>query len=240
MKSINIQKLKNRVNGIIISRIKFRLFLILIPFLFILLFFTYFFMFYFFPYNSLKNKIESYAINNMGINLKINSIYPSLPFNVNLKGTRLGSESGKPMAKSSIITIDASPFVLYNMLIFKKIPVNIDIYNTGIYSLNSGFLKIPAFNLKFINIKAIYLYKENKERQGGSITGNANYTGDLNGTIADISVLYLHDKIIKIIHAIVKIKPKKSVIQKFIPLFSTIFKKNKKGYYIYDISDLFI
>ena len=226
-------KFKNQIISKIFSKFKLKPISILIIFLLILSFFTYFFMFYFFPYNKLKKPIEDYAMSNLGIKLKISSIYPSFPFNINLKGVNFIKENEKLMADSSLITFNASPFIFYYMLI-KKIPADIDIQNIRFNSINSGFLKIPAFSLNSIYVRI--LFKESK--RGGLITGNINFRGDLNGTMSNISVLY--SKIIKINHTIIKIKPQKSVIKKFMPILSAIFKKGGNGYYIYNANNLYI
>ena len=231
-------KFKSRIIGItgkVFSKFKLKPVPILIAFLFILIlsFFTYFFMFYFFPYNKLKKPIENYAGSNLGIKLKISSIYPSFPFNINLKGVNFIKENGNLTADSSIVTFNASPFILYYMLI-KKIPVDIYIQNIKFNSINSGFFKIPGFSLNLIHAKI--LFKEGKK--GELITGNINFRGDINGTAGNISVLY--DKIIKINHAVIKIKPQKPAAKKFMPILSAIFKKGGNGYYIYIANNLFL
>ena len=77
--------------------------------------------------------------------IKISSIYPSFPFNINLKGVNFIKENGNLTADSSIVTFNASPFILYYMLI-KKIPVDIYIQNIKFNSINSGFFKIPILS----------------------------------------------------------------------------------------------
>ena len=206
-------------------------------FLFFLIILTYIF----FPYGRLKKPIELSIYDNTGLNASIKSISPSVFFGLNLTGVKIYNPSSDGKNKNGINDIDYIAYIknIYikdiiatgaDYLLFKDIPANFNFYGVKINSINKGFINIPALNLKSLKTK---LYIKNT-----SISGKIRFAGDIAGSLnikkAQIKPVF------SINSGVFRVKPDKSVYGKFSTLFTTMFKKGKDGYFVYDINNLFI
>jgi hypothetical protein len=206
----------------------------ILTYLLIFLFFSFIFVYIFFPYNNLKKPIERLIFNKTGLKIKINSIYPSYPFNITLSNIKIFKQMrSRYNMFAGINSIETGKLItlLFNYIIYRKILVNITLNNLKVYSIKMGFLKIPRLNIGEINTK---LNIENNQKMSGIIY----FHGDLNGK------LKIKNSIIKPIFRITDghftVKPRKSIYDKFSTLLNTMFKKNKNGYFVYSIRNLIL
>jgi len=203
-------------------------------FLFFLIILTYIF----FPYGMLKKPIELSIYDNTGLKASIKYISPSVFFGLNLSGVKIYNPSSDSKNKNDIDYIAYIKNIYIkdiiatgaDYLLFKDIPANFNFYGVKINSINKGFINIPALNLKSIKTE---LYIKNT-----SISGKIRFAGDIAGSLnikkAQIKPAF------NINSGVFRVKPDKSVYGKFSTLFTTMFKKGKDGYFVYDINNLFI
>ena len=203
-------------------------------FLFFLIILTYIF----FPYGRLKKPIELSIYDNTGLKASIKYISPSVFFGLNLTGVRIYNPSSGGKNKNDIDDIAYIKNIYIkdiiatgaDYLLFKDIPANFNFYGVKINSINKGFINVPALNLKSLKTE---LYIKN-----ASISGKIKFAGDIAGSLnikkAQIKPAF------NINSGVFRVKPDKSVYGKFSTLFTTMFKKGKDGYFVYDINNLFI
>ena len=197
----------------------------------------------FFPYGRLKKPIELSIYNGTGLKTVIKSIGPSFLFGLNLSGVKISGYSGannrlKPVVTVKSARINNIPLLALDYIFFKGILVNTKLGGVKTYSIEKGFINIPGLSLKTVNID---LYIKNLSKgtlTGGRLSGHIAFSGDLTGSLniknAEVEPLF------KINNGIFKVKPVKSVYGKFSTLFTTIFKKGKNGYFIYNINNLIL
>jgi hypothetical protein len=219
-----------------IKQINLRKSINIFAYLLIFLFFSCIFTYIFFPYNNLKKPIERLLYNKTGLKIKINSIYPSFPFNITLSNIKIFNKARynyKSNTIAAVKNIETGKLitVLFNYIIYKKILINITLNNLKVYSIRTGFLKIPQLNMRKINTK---LNIENNQNMSGIVY----FTGDLNGR------LKIKNSIIKPVFRIndgyFMVKPNNVIYNKFSTLFNTMFKKNKNGYFVYSIKNFIL
>ncbi|MHB1679516.1 MAG: hypothetical protein ACYCTB_03265 [bacterium] len=221
-----------------IKQIKLNKAINIFAYLLIFLFLSFIFVYIFFPYNDLKKPIERLLVNKTGLKIKINSIHRSFPFNITLSNIKIYNATHynyKPniniIAAVKSIKIGQLIAVIFNYIIYKKILVNITLNNLRVNSIKTGFLKIPQLNFRRINTK---LNIENNQK----ISGIVYFTGDLNGKLKIKNSII--KPILRINNGYFIVKPNDVIYNKFSTLFNTMFKKNKKGYFVYSIRSLIL
>lgn len=199
--------------------------------------------FIFFPYGKLKKPIELSIYDNTGLKTAIKSISPSIFFGLNLTGVKIynsaaGSNSRRKKTIADIQSIRINNILAMgaDYLLFKNLPVNLNSNGIKINSIKKGFINIPALNFKSLKIQ---LYIKNiKNASITSASGRLRFTGDISGSL-NIKNAAL-TPIFKINSGVFRVKPVQSVYGKFSTLFTTMFKKGKDGYFVYDINNLIL
>ncbi len=209
-----------------------------LTYVFIFLFLLIVLTFIFFPYGKLKKPIELSIYDNTGLKTSIKSISHSFFLGVNLSGVKIysisatgtGRKNKKNIAYIKNIYINDIIATGADYLLFKDIPVNFNFDGVKINSIKKGFINIPALNLKSLKTD---LYIKN-----ALISGKLRFTGDITGSLNIKSAQI--KPVFKINSGVLKVKPDKLVYGKFSMLFTTMFKKGKDGYFVYDINNLFL
>ncbi|MHB1693415.1 MAG: hypothetical protein ACYCUW_05980 [bacterium] len=219
-----------------IKQIKLNKAINIFAYLLIFLFLSFIFVYIFFPYNDLKKPIERLLVNKTGLKIKINSIHRSFPFNITLSNIKIYNATRynyKPNIIAAVKNIQTRQLiaVIFNYIIYKKILVNITLNNLRVYSIKTGFLKIPQLNIRRINTK---LNVENNQKMSGVLY----FTGDLNGKLKIKNSII--KPVLRINNGYFMVKPNNVIYNKFSTLFKTMFKKNKKGYFVYSIRSLIL
>jgi hypothetical protein len=166
----------------------------------------------------------------------IKSISPSVFFGLNLTGVKIYAPSSIGVKNKNDIAYIKNIYIKNiiatgaDYLLFKGIPVNLSFDGVKINSIKKGFINIPALNLKSLKTE---LYIKN-DLISGKLRFTGNITGSLNIKSAQIKPIF------KINNGVFKVKPDKSVYGKFSTLFTTMFKKGKDGYFVYDINNLLL
>ncbi|MHB1665043.1 MAG: hypothetical protein ACYCT7_07280 [bacterium] len=225
-----------KIPSVKIKQIKLNKAINLFAYLLIFLFLSFIFAYIFFPYNDLKKPIERLIVNKTGLKIKINSIHRSFPFNITLSNIKIYNATRynyKPNIIAAVKNIQTRQLiaVIFNYIIYKKILVNITLNNLRVYSIKTGFLKIPQLNIRRINTK---LNVENNQKMSGVLY----FTGDLNGKLKIKNSII--KPVLRINNGYFMVKPNNVIYNKFSTLFKTMFKKNKKGYFVYSIRSLIL
>jgi len=207
-------------------------------YLFLFLFLSFIITYIYFPYNKLKKPIEKLFYNQTGLKMKINSVHNSFPFNITLSSIKIYKtprHGSKPAAGAvaTIKNIEAKQLIpaIFDYIIYKKILADITLNNIIVNPIKAGFLKIPRLNFKRINIE---LNIENNRK----MYGTADFTGDLKGNLKIKNSII--KPVLRINSGYFTVKPDDMIYNKFSILFKTMFKKNKNGYFVYNIRNLIL